>query len=267
MAVTSFLNQKGGVGKTSTCFHLAGSLAKAGRRVLLLDNDPQASLTQGFWGPKAMYAIPAERSIAALYDEDDDASPARLITPTGLEGISIVPGSPALVEANMRPRREWSTTGVLRKFLGEVAEDFDDVLIDCPPNLHLCAYAALVASDGIVVPVQPEDFGAQGLGPVQDAIAGVVARPGSKLRLTGYLLTMVDSRMGAHATYTAVLREMYGAAVFEAAVPRAKHFVEAVMSRKPVGLHTPKSAAAKAIDAVAAELLARSAGQRGRAVA
>jgi chromosome partitioning protein len=112
--VVTLLNQKGGVGKTSTTYHLAGTLARSGKSVLLIDNDPQASLTQGFWGPQATREIDASDSVAALFDPDRAAIPSALVRQTGIEGISIVPGSRHLTPANMRPPAEWaeSQTGM-----------------------------------------------------------------------------------------------------------------------------------------------------------
>jgi chromosome partitioning protein len=144
----TFLNQKGGVGKTSTCHHLAGTLAKVGLRVLLVDNDPQASLTQGFWGPEATRQVGRADGVAALYDEALAPIPEALIRPTGLEGVSIVAGSKHLTRYNMMPPESWPDfERGMREFLSEVRNDFDLTLIDCPPNLHLCSRAALVASD------------------------------------------------------------------------------------------------------------------------
>jgi chromosome partitioning protein len=256
--VIALLNQKGGVGKTSTAYHLAGTWAKTGRSVLLIDNDPQASLTQGFWGPQAMREIEAAVSVSALFDPDQSPIPEALIRPTGFPGVSIVPGSRHLTGANMRPPRDWAETQFgMRDFLDEAREGYDLVVIDCPPNLHLCSWAALVASDFLVVPLQAEDFGSQGLAPVQEAIAAVQSGPNSGLRLAGYLLTMFDKRLTVHLTYEAMLREMYGSEVFTASIPRAKDFVEAVASRVPVSHYKPKSAAAKAVVAVANELVDR----------
>lgn len=256
--VIALLNQKGGVGKTSTAYHLAGTWSKSGRSVLLIDNDPQASLTQGFWGPQAMRGIEADASVAALFDPIQSAIPAALIRPTGLDRVSIVPGSRHLTEANMRPPADWAETQFgMRDFLDEARDGFDLVLIDCPPNLHLCSWAALVASDFLVVPLQAEDFGSQGLAPVQEAMAAVQAGPNPSLRLAGYLLTMFDKRLTVHLAYESMLREMYGAEVFTTSIPRAKDFVEAVAGRQPVSHYKPKSASAKVTAAVADELVAR----------
>lgn len=256
--IVTLLNQKGGVGKSSSAYHLGGTWARAGLSVCLIDNDPQASLTQGFWGPQATREVDPAGSVAALYDPASMAIPEALIRPTGFAGLAIVPGSRALTEANMRPPAEWSESQAgMRDFLDEARSAFDVVVIDCPPNLHLCSWAALVASDAIVVPLQAEDFGSQGLAPVQEAIAAVQGGPNPGLRLAGYLLSMFDKRLTVHQSYEAMLREMYGEDVFAASIPRAKDFVEAVATRQPISHYKPKSAAAKAVKAVADELLAR----------
>jgi chromosome partitioning protein len=254
----SLLNQKGGVGKTSACHHIAGTLAKAGRRVLLIDNDPQASLTQGFFGPDVTRSISRSESIAAVYDPDVMPMPEALIRPTPFEGISIVPGSVHLKRYNMLPPETWheSERGIA-DFLAEAQDAFDLALIDCSPNLHLCSWAALTGSDAVVVPLQAEDYGAQGLGPVEDSIAEVRARTNPGLVLLGYLLTMFDKRLAIHLAYEAQLRELHGPAVFAASIPLAKDFKEAVAARQPISHYKPKVAAAKATQAVTTELLER----------
>jgi chromosome partitioning protein len=254
----AFLNKKGGVGKTSTCHHLAGTLARQGRRVLLLDADPQASLTQGFWGPEAMRAIPGESSVAALFDPDFEPIPAALIRPSGLEGIDLVPGSEALTPYNHPDTGRWARhQGGMRDFLAEAREGYDLTLIDCPPNLHLCSWAALVAADAVVVPLQAEDYGAQGIASVQEAVAAVRTHANPSLHLLGYLITMFDKRLGIHTMYEATLRQLYGSEVFTSSFPLAKDYKEAVAARMPISHYKPKSAAAKAAAAVAAELLER----------
>ena len=256
--IISLLNQKGGVGKTSTCHHLAGTLAKDNRCVLLIDNDPQASLSQGFWGPDATRQIGAAESVAALYDADLAPIPEALIRPTGFDRISIVPGSRHLTAFNMLPRSTWADSECgMRDFLNEVRDGFDLTLIDCPPNLHLCSWAALVASHFLIVPLSPEDYGAQGIIDVQESIALVQAGPNPALGLLGFLITMHDKRLGIHTAYETLLREMYGSEVFASPFPLAKDFKEAVASRTPISHYKPKSAAAKAAKAVADEILER----------
>jgi chromosome partitioning protein len=258
MPVIAMLNQKGGVGKSSCCHHLAGTLSAAGQRVLLLDNDPQASLTQGFWGPLATSALPVEATIAALYG-GLDPFPEQVIRPTGIPGIDILPGSKHATRFNV-PEPEQADPEMqtcLRSFLAEVRSRYDLVLIDNAPNLHLCAYAALVASDHLIVPLQAEDYGAQGLGPVQDSVDLVIGGPNPRLRLLGFLLTMFNTRLSLHKLYQNMLLQQYGPLVFQSVVPYATDFKEAIANRKPIAQYKPRSASAKAIKALADELTAR----------
>src|SRR5262249_41875921 len=152
----TLLNQKGGVGKTSTTYHLAGTLARDGRRVLALDVDPQASLTQGFFGPDFMRALPRDASIAALFGDGLPPAADQLIRPTDFAGVAIVPGSGHLTRHNVpEPQAcDLDQQRALCDFVAEVRDRFDVILFDCPPNLHLCSWAALVASDHLVVPLQ-----------------------------------------------------------------------------------------------------------------
>jgi chromosome partitioning protein len=256
--VITALNQKGGVGKTSTCHHLAGTLALMGRRVLLVDNDPQASLSQGFWGPQATMALDPAATIAAVY-AGDRPLPEQVIQPTGIPGIEILPSSQQATDYNVpRPyEAPWEMQACLREILGEVRDRYDLVLIDCPPNLHLCSWAALVASDHLIVPLQPEDYGAQGIIAVQDSVSLVRNGPNPDLLLLGFLITMIAARKTVHKLYEATLREMYEADVFATTIPEAVDFVEAIYQRKPVAQYKPRSAAAKAIRALADELFER----------
>jgi chromosome partitioning protein len=256
--IVTALNQKGGVGKTSTCHHLAGTLAGMGRRILLLDNDPQASLTQGFWGPVATHALDPAGTIAALYD-GDAPFPEQVIRPTGVPGVDIVPGSKRATDFNVpRPHEAAREAQLcLRSFLDEAREGYDLILIDCPPNLHLCSWAALTASTHLLVPLQAEDYGAQGLGPVQEAMAEVQAGPNPGLVLLGFLITMFNPRLAIHKLYDALLREQYGQAVFETRVPYAADYKEAIAQRKPIATYKSRSASAKALKALADEMMAR----------
>jgi chromosome partitioning protein len=255
----ALLNQKGGVGKTSTCHHLAGTLSKAGRRVLLIDADPQASLTQGFWGPDAMRSLPRQATVAALFDDGIPPPPVELIRPTGFEGVDLVPGSEYLNSHNLPDPEDDPRQVALRDVVEDVRDRYDVVLIDCPPNLCLCSWSALVAGDGVVVPLQAEDYGAQGIAAIQRAVARAHREANPRLTLLGYLITMYNQSLAIHRAYAEQLRALYGDQVFATMVPLAKDFKEAVSSRLPISHYKPKGAPAKAMAALAEELLARAA--------
>ena len=133
-------------------------------------------------------------------------------------------------------------------------------MIDCPPNLHLASWASLVASDALIVPLQPEDFGAQGIADVQESIDRVVAGPNPGLKLLGFLITMSNNRLAVHKGFEQLLRTLYGAAVFTTTIPISTDFKESIVQRKPVALYKPRGAAAKVMKALAEEIAARLAG-------
>jgi chromosome partitioning protein len=258
MKTVAFLNKKGGVGKTSTCHHLSGALGQKGQRVLLIDADPQASLTQGLLGPDVARALPSHQTIAALFDDAGGPPIAELIRATEIPGVSLLAGSEAMEDLNVtRPAETGALQFALRDALADVAGDFDLVLVDCPPNVQLCSWAALVAAGGAVVPLQAEDYGAQGLVAIRRSLARVRAETNPELALIGYLITMFNKSIGVHISYEADLRQVYGDDVFRSVVPLAKDFKEAVIMRKPVGIYKPRSAPARSIVGLADELLER----------
>jgi chromosome partitioning protein len=252
------LNRKGGCAKTSTCFHSSAAFAAKGLRVLLVDLDPQANLSQGLLGPDAVRKMPAGSTLAAVLGDAGGPPLPDLVVATTVPGVSLLPGSEALERWNVT---EPETTGALQYALRDALEDvqdrFDVALLDCPPSVQLCSYAALVAADAVVVPVPPEDFGALGLVSLRRTIRRVSSGPNPRLRMLGYLPSMVRKSLAAHRSYEADLREVYGADVFVTVVPDAKDFKEAVLARRPVGIFKPRSAAARVMTALAEEILAR----------
>jgi chromosome partitioning protein len=254
----SFLNRKGGVGKTSSVFHLAGCFAsQLGKRVLVCDLDPQASLSQGFFGPVFVENLPKENTVAALFDDAFDPAPEDLVHATGIEGVSIVPASNALTDHNTPGPEGSPYQDAIRDFLDEVRSGYDIVLIDCPPNLQLCSWAALLASDFVAVPVIPEDFSSQGLVYVQQAVDRALTTSNPRLRLLGYLLTMYEKRIGIHGAYEKLLRSQYQDLVLEHVMPLSTAFKEAVSRRRPVTIDKPKSSAAAAVQNLCRELCDR----------
>jgi chromosome partitioning protein len=258
VAVIALCNRKGGVSKTSSTFNIGGTLAKAGRRVLLVDVDPQSSLTQGILGPEATSSLDPLTTIAAAY-AGEVSRPEQVVRRTPFAGLDLVAGSEqAGVYETGRPHEEtWERQTCLADLLGDLRGDYDHVLLDCPPSLGLFTWAALSAADKVLIPVQCEDYGAQGLPLIFQAIEAVRLARNPRLGVLGLLLTMVAARRAIHQLYTNLLREEYGDLVLSAAVPAAPEVPEATMLRKPACHHKPRGAAAKAFAAVAEEVEAR----------
>jgi chromosome partitioning protein len=258
MDTITLLNRKGGVGKTSSVYHLGGTLAKGGRRVLVVDADPQANLTAGLLGADIARDLPAASTIAAMFDPDLDPFPEAVIRATTVPGLSILPGSAHLDTYNKPDPHEPGPHHVaLRDFLAEVAGEFDLALIDCPPTIYRASWSALAGSRFVIVPVQAEDFGSQGIVSILDALEAVRSSVNPRLTLLGFVLTMFNKSLGVHAAYEEGLRRHYGDLVFAANMPLSKDYKESVSARKPIALYKPRSAAAKATQVLADEVLAR----------
>jgi chromosome partitioning protein len=266
MSVIAAVNLKGGVGKTSCCMHLGGALAQLGRRILLVDNDPQSSLTAGFMGLHAARALDPAGTIAAVH-AGDDPFPEAVIQPTGFERIDLLPGSRFAAASNVpEPHKAPFEAQVrLREFLAQVRPGYDLVLIDCPPNLHLCSWSAMAAADALLVPLQLEDFGSQGTIDVGESAAMVrsVINPG--LVLLGYVVSMFQLRRTVHQAFMETFREAHGDTVFKSVIPEAAEYAEAVTKKTPVVYYKPRGAAAKAVKALAEEVLERLAADAARA--
>lgn len=261
MRVLTLLNQKGGVGKTSTTHHLAGAFSKLGRRVLLIDNDPQSSLTQGFFGPDATRALDPSETIAALY-AGECPFPDLLIRPTRVNGVELMPGSKTCTDFNVPRPRDVSLANqtALRRFVREVQDRYDTILIDCPPNLHLCSWAALVASDDVIIPLQPEDYAAQGIADVLESIEEVKSVINPHLNVLGMLVARMVRRKTIHRLYDERLRDLYGDKVFKTVIPDAVAFVEAIGRRLPIEQYQPRCDGASSVRSLAAEILERAEG-------
>ncbi|MEQ1826059.1 MAG: ParA family protein [Pirellula sp.] len=251
------LNQKGGVGKSSTVFHLAGGMVEAGKRVLLVDLDPQGSLSQGFFGSSCVEMIEAENTVARLFADSAFFSILdQLVVPTRFESISIVVANQHLARFNT-PEPE--STGMLQYALRELlreAIEFDVVLIDCPPNLYRCSWLALVAADYVLIPVPPEDFGTQGLRAVHQT-SEHARQLNPKLRRLGHLISRSDRRLLIHRAYEQRVRELYQSNVLETVIPEASAFKVSLASRSPVEFDMPNSLAAKLTRELTREILDR----------
>lgn len=256
MATICLINQKGGCGKSSTCFHLTGWLAVAGYRVLLVDADPQGSLSQGFFGSQHVESLQLNQTLAVAFREQTITESLDLVVSTPFTGVSIIPANHLLARFNA-PEPE--TLGLAQYALDAVlrcATGYDFTLIDCPPNLYGCSWNALLASDWVLIPVPPEDFGTQGLRAVQQAIDSA-RKLNPRLRLLGHIVTRYDGRLVVHRAYDQKLRECYRESVLHTNIPEASAFKVALACRAPVSLHRPSSKAAQAVAALGGEILER----------
>jgi chromosome partitioning protein len=258
MPIISAVALKGGVGKTTLTHMMAGALALAGRRVLCLDNDPQGSLSSGMFGPGVVEAMDPAGTIAALY-AGLDPLPEQVIRPSGVDGIDVVAGSRAAARFNVPEPHEAPAElqTCLRSFLAEVRDQYDVVLLDNPPNLCVATWAALIASNFVLVPAVPEDYGSASLSPVFESVRLATSGPNPGLRLLGLVLTMVQPRLAVHQLYEATLRDLYGALVFSSRIPLAADIKEAIARRRPVTHTKPRGASAKAFKALVGEMAAQ----------
>lgn len=265
------LNRKGGVGKTSTCFHLGGELARRGQRVLLIDLDPQRNLTDKLlMDPDTgeVPVVPYEGSVAALFDEEvyvEDQ--AGLVLPTRVPNIALLPGDTRMEHLNRGNPGLDGRQLVLRDFVDEVRDRFDYIICDCPPNIMIGSWAAMAAGDGVIVPLISEDFGAMGLKLLNESLIQIRREANPGLALLGYLLMMYDSKSPLHRAYAQTIRDSYPGLVLETAVPVSRDLKMAVTSGRPITLFKPRCKASKVIQALCDELLARDWATRRREVA
>jgi chromosome partitioning protein len=262
--VLTACQRKGGVGRSTLFYNLAGALAKRGLRVLIVDGDPQASVTQICLGPEAVDSLPPSRTIVQLLGSNFFGSARDVAVESGIPGVQLVPGSNALSRFNHpEPEKTGELQDALKDALDAVRPDFDAILCDTPPSLETLAWLPAVAADFAITPTPAEALAVQELVHAGRFLERVRWSRNPRLVWLGCVLTMWQPRLAIHEAFGKTLREAYGDLVLENPVPYNVAFKECVVARKPLSIWKPKIAAAKSIDAIAGEILDRVAAVRG----
>jgi chromosome partitioning protein len=249
--ILGLVNQKGGVGKTTTAINLAACLANEGLKVLLVDCDPQANCSSGL-------GFQRDDNRHSIYDVlMGDAPAAQVILPTEIDLLSLLPGSKNLTGANIELAAAEDRALRLRRALEPVKSNFHLIILDCPPALDLLTLNVLAASDTLIVPMQAEYFALEGISELVSTLERVRAAYNPTLIIEGVLLTMYDNRNNLAQQVTDTLREYFKDRLFRTVIPRNVRLAEAPSHGKPVALYDARSRGTEAYFELAGEYLAR----------
>ena len=250
--ILAMCNQKGGVGKTTTTINLGAALTEYGRKVLLVDFDPQGALSVGL-------GVAPHQLECTIYNllMERGASMSDVIMKTSLDGMDLLPSNIDLSAAEIQLVTEVGREQTLGRTLAPAVDAYDYILIDCQPSLGLLTVNALACADGVVIPLQCEFFSLRGVALLIDTIDKVRDRLNPKLEITGILATMYDPRTLHTREVMARVVEAFGEVVFDTVINRTVRFPETTVAGEPITVWAPRCAGAEAYRALAREVIAR----------
>lgn len=253
--IIAIVNQKGGVGKTTTAVNLAAAVGISGKKVLLVDADPQGNSTSGFGVNKREVAF-------SSYDLLIGSQRAKTATlNTTFKNVDIIPANMDLAGAEVELISIENREAQLKKALSFVRADYDYIFIDCPPSLGLITINALTASDTVLVPVQCEYYAMEGLSQLMSSVRQIKRLYNDSLELEGVVLTMFDGRLNLTHQVVDELKKFFANKLFNTTIPRAVRLSEAPSYGMPIQYYDKRSKGAKAYDELARELIKRNGGR------
>jgi chromosome partitioning protein len=250
--VIALANQKGGVGKTTTTINLGAALAEYGRRVLVVDFDPQGAASVGL-------GINPYEITGSVYDllMDRHADVATVLQHTGVEGLDVLPANIDLSAAEVQLVSEVAREQALTRALRPVLDDYDVVLIDCQPSLGLLTVNALTAAHGVLIPLECEFFALRGVALLTETIEKVADRLNPRLKVDGIVATMFDGRTLHSREVVARVHEAFGDRLLQTVIARTVKFPDATVAAEPITTYAPTHSGAEAYRQLARELVAR----------
>jgi chromosome partitioning protein len=249
--ILAIVNQKGGVGKTTTSVNLSAYLALRGKKTLLIDADPQGNATSGIGMEK-------KELTSTIYDVlINNAEIKDVIVPSGRKNLSVCPANIDLVGAELELKDLLSRENILKRALQTIDRQYDFILIDCPPSLGLITLNALTAANGVIVPIQSEYYALEGLTQLMDTIKLVKKHLNPGLDIFGVLVTMFDSRTQLSHQVTSEVTKYFGDKIFKAIVPRNVRLSEAPSFGLAINEYDSKSKGADAYEFLAKEVIKR----------
>ena len=254
--VIAVVNQKGGTGKNTNCENLGVGIANTGKKVLLIDTDPQASLTISLGYPKPDDLYPTLSTLMTKVMQDEDLKPKEGVL-HHKEGVDLIPSNIELSGLEVSLVNDMSRETILKQYLDTVKREYDYVLLDCMPSLGMLTINALAAADNVLIPVQAQYLPAKGLEQLLQTINKVRTQINPKLKIADILLNMVDSRTNYAKDISNLIRETYGGKlkVFNADIPRSVRAEEISAEGKSIFEHDPKGKVAEAYRKLTKEVL------------